>query len=91
MGRAAVRGKSSTNVVPLPTSLATEIVPPSCSTIFLKSPAPTRGRALGRHEILEDLAQPFRRDSASGVVDPQLDAIPCASLAATINPPGAVA
>ena len=40
------RGKSSTNVVPLPTSLATVICPPSCSTIFFEiarpSPRPRR-------------------------------------------------
>ena len=40
IGRALVRGKSMTNVVPLPTSLATLMRPPSCSTILREMARP---------------------------------------------------
>src|SRR6476661_7884945 len=46
IGRALVRGKSMTKVVPFPTSLATLMRPPSCSTILREiarpSPRPRR-------------------------------------------------
>jgi len=45
-GRAAVSGNRTEKVLPTPTWLVTEIVPPSCSTTFLEiaSPSPSPRR-----------------------------------------------
>ena len=65
-----------TNVVPLPTSLATVIVPPSCSTIFLRDrEAEPEAAPLGRDEILEDRPSRSGRNAAAGVVHADLHAI----------------
>ena len=62
--------------MPLPTSLATVIVPPSCSTIFLEiaSPSP-RPRRFVVTKSSKICAEALRRDAAAGVVDPDLHAI----------------
>ena len=69
-GRALVSGKRSVKVVPTPTSLATLIVPPSCSTIFFEIARPRPEAApLGRDEVVEDRVEALRRDAAAGVGD----------------------